>query len=107
MARPKVQAPREAANLAFDQAATALGLLDGERARILGSSRGQFDRLLLFVTIYEEAASVFGEASIWLKGPNTGNPFEGKAPLAFILEDPKKNLIRTLQYWDRTTGGWV
>jgi hypothetical protein len=92
---------------AFDLAANSLGLQEQERKQILGDSNGQLERLGLFVWIFEEVGDALGEPGWWIKGPNRGAPFNGMSPLAFILEDPERNLLRTLQSFRKATGGWL
>lgn len=92
---------------AFDEAADVLGLQAHERELILGGPEGRLDRIGLFVMVFEEAGDLLGEPGWWLKAPNTGAPFNGKAPLAYILEDPLPHMVGTLRYVGITGGGWV
>ncbi len=84
-------APKEVREL-FEKVADAFGLEDSARGVILGDPDVQLDRMALLLGIYEESARLVGDAGRWLKASNSGSPFEGRTPLAYILENPEDNL---------------
>ena len=107
MAERVTQELRDQVGAIFKKASEAVGLEDKDRSLIFGEPKEQFDRIALFLGIYEEAGRLFGDPGPWLKAPNRGEVFGGKPPLEFILEDPGKNLLSTLQYLRGATGGWA
>lgn len=107
MAERVTQELRDQVGAIFKKASEAVGLKEKDQALILGGTEGQLDRVALFLGIYEEAGRLFGDPGPWLKAPNRGKAFKGKPPLDFILEDPERNLLSTLQYLRGATGGWA
>lgn len=91
----------------FEKVADAIGLDSSARDVILGNSEVQLDRMALLLGICEESAQLVGDAGRWLKAPNSGSPFEGRTPLAYILEDPGDHLRSTYQYLRGAYGGWA
>jgi hypothetical protein len=107
MAHPKVQATPETVRAAFEKIASAIGLRDQDCEVMLGSPESQLDRMGMLLAVFELAEDLIGDACAWLNAPNKGDLFGGKPPIAFILEDPRKNLHSILQYLRGAYGGWA
>ena len=120
MARAAAQAETQAADgplllSAFRKVAAALGLTLPEQAALLGVARAtlagwkaapggdpdKLDRMALVVGIYGFACQAFpgergGEG--WLRRPNQAAPFEGRPPIAYLLEGRFEHLLRTCDH---------
>ena len=107
MERQENAAIEKEARELFEKVADAIGLEDSARGVILGESEVQLDRMALLVGVYEESARLVGDAGRWLKAPNAGSPFDGRTPLAYILENPEDHLRSTYRYLGGAYEGWA
>lgn len=105
MERHKCRAASKEVRELFEKMANEIGLDACTREVILGDSDVQLDRMTLFIWVYEESGRLLGDAGLWLKAPNTGFLFNGRTPMAYILEKPGAHLRSTYQYLRGAYGG--
>lgn len=97
-----------AALLAFNAIADELGLSKVERDTISQQS-GELDseQVASFLSIYEEAGRLVGNARSWLTSRNTSEVFQGLTPIERILREPRSGLATARAYLAQGFGGWT